>query len=234
MHPYIRTFAKALAVPDGFAGRLPKASAHSIVISQWLLAKRSLGCADRAVLADRRANQPQDRGGRVGRWRGRPAGRAHRSRSSRTPGLYAAEPVSHAAVLRGLCRRGRESLGTAETNPLDAPSHHPWAEQAARGARVLSGDRRQQKWSSRQLERQFKLALFERAMATPPKVSAALRHTHPDATNAFKDTYVLGSPDWHPQYAAAAAILGFTAGFIGDTTRDQDPRRQGPATRRVD
>lgn len=142
MHPYIRTFAKALAVPDGFAGRLPKASAHSIMIAQWLLAKRSLGCADRAVLADRRANQPQDRGGRVARWRGRAAGRAHRSRSSRTPGLYAAEPVSHAAVLRGLCRRGRESLGTAETNPLDAPSHHPWPEQAARGARVLSGDRR--------------------------------------------------------------------------------------------
>jgi predicted nuclease of restriction endonuclease-like (RecB) superfamily len=40
----------------------------------------------------------------------------------------------------------------------------------------------QQKWSSRQLERQFKLALFERAIATPPKVSAALRQTHPEAS----------------------------------------------------
>lgn len=49
----------------------------------------------------------------------------------------------------------------------------------------------EQKWSSRQLERQLKLGLFERAVAQPPKVSAALRRTHPDAAAVFKDAYTL-------------------------------------------
>lgn len=48
-----------------------------------------------------------------------------------------------------------------------------------------------EKWSSRELERQFRTALFERTVHTPPKVSAALSEIHPDAVSDFKDSYVL-------------------------------------------
>lgn len=49
----------------------------------------------------------------------------------------------------------------------------------------------QEKWSCRQFEGQFKLTLFERPAAQPPKVSAALRQAHPEAASAFKDAYML-------------------------------------------
>lgn len=38
-----------------------------------------------------------------------------------------------------------------------------------------------EKWSSRELERQFRVALFERTVLEPAKVSATLRQSHPDA-----------------------------------------------------
>lgn len=81
----------------------------------------------------------------------------------------------------------------------------------------------QQKWSSRQLERQFKLALFERAMATPPKVSAALRQAHPDATSAFKDTYVLeflGLPAGHSEADLHSGLLHRLREFLIELGRD--------------
>lgn len=49
----------------------------------------------------------------------------------------------------------------------------------------------QEKWSSRQLERQFKTALFERTVLTPTKVSAQLAQTHPEAASVFKDSYLV-------------------------------------------
>lgn len=49
----------------------------------------------------------------------------------------------------------------------------------------------QEKWSSRELERQFKSAAFERVVLQPAKVSAALRLLHPEAMSAFKDAYML-------------------------------------------
>lgn len=49
----------------------------------------------------------------------------------------------------------------------------------------------QERWSSRELERQFKTALFERAVLTPPKVSPVVRQLHPAAVDVFKDSYVV-------------------------------------------
>jgi predicted nuclease of restriction endonuclease-like (RecB) superfamily len=49
----------------------------------------------------------------------------------------------------------------------------------------------QEKWSSRQLERQFKAALFERTVLSPTKVSAVLSQMHPEASRVFKDSYLL-------------------------------------------
>lgn len=48
-----------------------------------------------------------------------------------------------------------------------------------------------EKWSSRELERQFRAALFERTVLDPPKVSAALALTQPAAATIFKDSYIL-------------------------------------------
>ena len=45
----------------------------------------------------------------------------------------------------------------------------------------------QEKWSKRELERQFKTALFERVVLNPVKVSAALRQIQPEAMSIFKD-----------------------------------------------
>lgn len=48
----------------------------------------------------------------------------------------------------------------------------------------------QEKWSSRELERQFRLGAFEQAVLAPPKLSAALRELHGEsATGFFKDAY---------------------------------------------
>ena len=49
----------------------------------------------------------------------------------------------------------------------------------------------QESWSSRQLERQIRAALFERTVLAPPKVSAVMRQTHPEALSIFRDSYAL-------------------------------------------
>ena len=46
----------------------------------------------------------------------------------------------------------------------------------------------QEKWSKRELERQFKAALFERSVTQSAKVSAVLKQTHPLALEIFRDT----------------------------------------------
>src|ERR1019366_1167209 len=48
-----------------------------------------------------------------------------------------------------------------------------------------------ERWGKRELERQLKTCLFERAVLSPPKVAAALRQSHPEAEDIFKDAYVL-------------------------------------------
>ncbi len=48
-----------------------------------------------------------------------------------------------------------------------------------------------EKWSSRELERQFKTALFERTVLTPTRVAAALRQSQPQAEAVFRDSYLI-------------------------------------------
>jgi predicted nuclease of restriction endonuclease-like (RecB) superfamily len=57
-----------------------------------------------------------------------------------------------------------------------------------------------EKWGKRELERQISACLFERAVVSPPKVAAALRQSHPEAADIFKDAYLvefLQLPDGH-------------------------------------
>jgi predicted nuclease of restriction endonuclease-like (RecB) superfamily len=59
----------------------------------------------------------------------------------------------------------------------------------------------QEKWSKRQLERQFKAALFERAVLSPAKVSSVVTQIHPEATSIFKDSYMLEFLELSPNHA---------------------------------
>ena len=48
-----------------------------------------------------------------------------------------------------------------------------------------------ERWGKRELERQIDGALFERVLTGKPKLSPALRETHPEAATLFKDRYVM-------------------------------------------
>jgi predicted nuclease of restriction endonuclease-like (RecB) superfamily len=59
-----------------------------------------------------------------------------------------------------------------------------------------------EQWSKRELERQFKMALFERVVLTPAKVSPPVTQIHPQALSIFKDAYMLeflGLPTGHAE-----------------------------------
>lgn len=60
-----------------------------------------------------------------------------------------------------------------------------------------------EKWSKRELERQFKTALFERTVLHPVKVTAVLSQTHPDALSVFKDSYLVEFLDLQPGHLEA-------------------------------
>ncbi|MFO0938138.1 MAG: PDDEXK nuclease domain-containing protein [Gemmataceae bacterium] len=60
-----------------------------------------------------------------------------------------------------------------------------------------------EKWSSRELERQLNGALFERVVLSPIKVSAPLTQRHPDALSLFKDCYLVEFLDLPPEHSEA-------------------------------
>lgn len=80
-----------------------------------------------------------------------------------------------------------------------------------------------ERWSSRQLERQFDAALFERVVLSPPKVSAAVRQMHPEAVDVFRDAYnveFLGLPREHTENDLHRALLNRMKDFLLELGRD--------------
>lgn len=81
----------------------------------------------------------------------------------------------------------------------------------------------QEKWSSRDLERQFDAALFERAVLQPAKVSAVLTQIQPHARSAFKDAYMvefLGLPEDHSESDLHRGLLAKLKAFLIELGRD--------------
>jgi predicted nuclease of restriction endonuclease-like (RecB) superfamily len=81
----------------------------------------------------------------------------------------------------------------------------------------------QQKWSSRELERQLKTGLFERMVAQPAKVSAVLRQLYPTAPSVFKDSYLvefLALPDDHSQTDLHQGLLIRLKDFLLELGKD--------------
>ncbi|MBS0446732.1 MAG: DUF1016 family protein [Proteobacteria bacterium] len=82
----------------------------------------------------------------------------------------------------------------------------------------------QERWSSRELERQFRLAAFEKAVLTPPIVSPALTQIHGEAAAvAFKDAYALeflGLSAHHSEADLHRGLLGQLRTFLTELGRD--------------
>jgi len=80
-----------------------------------------------------------------------------------------------------------------------------------------------EQWSSRELERQFRAALFERARLNPPAASAQLSQAHPEARQFLKDSYVvefLGLPDLHSEADLHRSLLRSLRQFLTELGRD--------------
>ena len=80
-----------------------------------------------------------------------------------------------------------------------------------------------ERWSKRELERQFKAALFERAVLSPPKVSPLVTQMYPDALSVFRDAYTvefLGLPPIHAEADLHRALLDKLKDFLIELGRD--------------
>lgn len=80
-----------------------------------------------------------------------------------------------------------------------------------------------EKWSSRELERQLKTALFERTVLSPLKVSPVVRQMHPDALSVFKDSYLvefLDLPQGHAEADLHQGLLQRLKDFLIELGRD--------------
>jgi predicted nuclease of restriction endonuclease-like (RecB) superfamily len=82
----------------------------------------------------------------------------------------------------------------------------------------------QERWSKRELERQFRLGAFERAVLDPPKLSVALREMHGSvAAGAFKDAYAvefLNLPAGHTEADLHRGLLAQLRAFLIELGRD--------------
>ena len=80
-----------------------------------------------------------------------------------------------------------------------------------------------ERWSKRELERQFKTALFERAVLSPPKVTPLVAQMYPEAMNVFRDAYTvefLGLPQAHAEADLHGALLDKLKEFLIELGRD--------------
>jgi predicted nuclease of restriction endonuclease-like (RecB) superfamily len=81
----------------------------------------------------------------------------------------------------------------------------------------------QEKWSKRELERQFKTALFERSVLNPVKVSPAVARSHPLALDVFRDAYFLeflNLPEEHGEADLHQGLLRHLRDFLTELGRD--------------
>lgn len=81
----------------------------------------------------------------------------------------------------------------------------------------------QEKWSSRELERQYDTALFERVVLSPAKVSPLVTQIHPEAASVFKDSYLvefLDLPAPHLESDLQRGLLAQLRQFLLELGRD--------------
>jgi predicted nuclease of restriction endonuclease-like (RecB) superfamily len=107
----------------------------------------------------------------------------------------------------------------------------PWTHNTTIFSRCKSPEERrfylalcqQEKYTSRELERQIDAASFERATLSPPKLSAALRVLQPAVGEVFKDRYVLeflGLPEPHSENDLKRALVLHIKAFVLELGKD--------------
>jgi len=129
--------------------------------------------------------------------------------------LLAAHIAEARPGLRGFTSRNLFRMRQFHETYRDAPqfvsallTQIPWIHHLAILGQCKTSEERQfylqqaarEQWSSRELERQLKTALFERTALSAPKTSQAVQQTHPAALEVFKDSYFvefLGLPNSH-------------------------------------
>lgn len=82
---------------------------------------------------------------------------------------------------------------------------------------------KQERYSSRELERQIDSGLFERVMLTDKKLSAVLREIHPSAQHNLRDSYMLdflSLPKQHSEFDLRKAIIQNLKNFILEFGKD--------------
>jgi predicted nuclease of restriction endonuclease-like (RecB) superfamily len=80
-----------------------------------------------------------------------------------------------------------------------------------------------EQWTKRELERQFKAALFERVVLSPVKASPLVRQMYPEAQSIFKDAYTvefLGLPQDHTENDLHRGLLNRMKEFLLELGRD--------------
>ncbi len=80
-----------------------------------------------------------------------------------------------------------------------------------------------ERWSKRDMERQFKASLFERTILMPPKVSPVVRQMQPLAASVFKDAYsleFLGLSETHDEADLHGALIRNLGRFLTELGRD--------------
>lgn len=80
-----------------------------------------------------------------------------------------------------------------------------------------------EQWSKRELERQFKTALFERTVLSPVKVTPLVSQIHPNALSVFKDSYLvefLDLPQGHAEADLHQGLLQRLKEFLIELGRD--------------
>lgn len=80
-----------------------------------------------------------------------------------------------------------------------------------------------EQWSSRELERQYRSAAFERAMLSPPKLLLPATLAHPNASAVFKDSYVvefLSLPSHHSEADLHKGLVLQLRDFLIELGRD--------------
>lgn len=81
----------------------------------------------------------------------------------------------------------------------------------------------QEKYSTRELDRQINSATFERTMLGNAKLSPVMREIHPNIFNAFKDDYVLeflGLPEAHNEGDLHKGLISKMKNFILELGKD--------------
>jgi predicted nuclease of restriction endonuclease-like (RecB) superfamily len=81
----------------------------------------------------------------------------------------------------------------------------------------------QEKYSSRELERQISSGVYERSMIGNSKLSAVVREIHPEIKNTFKDSYIfdfLNLPEPHSEKDLQKGLLKQMKNFILELGKD--------------